>query len=363
MRTGGAGGSGSVDDCESSRRPSSVRARLRVAAGRAAPQPAGVWTCAGNWPDPTEVTSTKPATCPARCTSRSRTSSTDHGVAGPRPPSVAVGRCRRGGGPPVGGSGGPAGGGLRRLESRRFGSGVVGADRRGPPWRPDSRRRPRRVDGDGGELETGTATVEPGDLTVAHDDLYAGGLPTLTADEAAALATGSSMHGRRSGSAGRSNRWTPSRATCPGRVNVPSTSLLAADGTLPGRRRPAGRVGRSGRGVLRLRRHRFGGGRCAGLGGVSVALFPGSWSQWCGEPRARGDRRDRGRHPDLPSLIGNGYHYRHDDPLAPRRLAAATPARCPVRARVVLERRRQRSPSRRRRRTLRRAPPHRSTSW
>ncbi|MDF2830638.1 MAG: rhodanese-related sulfurtransferase, partial [Mycobacterium sp.] len=37
----------------------------------------------------------------------------------------------------------------------------------------------------GGELETGSAATQPGDVVVAHDDLYAGALPTLTADEAA----------------------------------------------------------------------------------------------------------------------------------------------------------------------------------
>jgi thiosulfate/3-mercaptopyruvate sulfurtransferase len=37
-----------------------------------------------------------------------------------------------------------------------------------------------------GPLETGTVAPEPGDVTVAHDDLYAGARPTLTAEEAAA---------------------------------------------------------------------------------------------------------------------------------------------------------------------------------
>jgi thiosulfate/3-mercaptopyruvate sulfurtransferase len=37
-----------------------------------------------------------------------------------------------------------------------------------------------------GPLETGTVTPEPGDIVVTHDDLYAGAMPTLTAEAAAA---------------------------------------------------------------------------------------------------------------------------------------------------------------------------------
>src|SRR4051812_28184486 len=37
-----------------------------------------------------------------------------------------------------------------------------------------------------GPLESGVVTPDSGDVTVAHDDLYAGALPTLTAEQAAA---------------------------------------------------------------------------------------------------------------------------------------------------------------------------------
>ena len=40
----------------------------------------------------------------------------------------------------------------------------------------------------GGELQTGVVTPAEGDVTLGYDDLYAGALPTLTADDAAALA-------------------------------------------------------------------------------------------------------------------------------------------------------------------------------
>jgi len=36
-----------------------------------------------------------------------------------------------------------------------------------------------------GPLEIGSVTPEPGDVTVAHDDLYAGSRPTLTAEQVA----------------------------------------------------------------------------------------------------------------------------------------------------------------------------------
>jgi thiosulfate/3-mercaptopyruvate sulfurtransferase len=136
----------------------------------------------------------------------------------------------------------------------------------------------------GGELETGTATVESGDVSVAHEDLYVGALPTLSADEAAAL-------GRRLVDARAPERFRgdvepvdPVAGHVPGAVNVPSTSLLAADGTF-------------------LADHDLRAGWGDGIGaycgsgvtasvvvaalaaaGVPVALFPGSWSQWCGEP-------------------------------------------------------------------------------
>ena len=37
-----------------------------------------------------------------------------------------------------------------------------------------------------GPLESGSVTPQPGDVTVTHDDLYAGALPTLTAEQATA---------------------------------------------------------------------------------------------------------------------------------------------------------------------------------
>ncbi len=78
--------------------------------------------------------------------------------------------------------------------------------------------------------ETGAVTPEPGDVAVPHDDLYAGAMPTLTADEAAAL-------GPRLVDARAPERFRgdvepvdPVAGHVPGATNVPSTALLGTDG-------------------------------------------------------------------------------------------------------------------------------------
>jgi thiosulfate/3-mercaptopyruvate sulfurtransferase len=132
----------------------------------------------------------------------------------------------------------------------------------------------------GGELETGTATTKPGDVTVVYDDLYAGGLPTLTADEAATL--GERLVDGRAPERyrGEVEPVDPVAGHIPGAGNVPSTSLLAADGTFL----PAAEL----RAALGQATGAYcGSGITASVvvaalaaAGVPVALFPGSWSQW-----------------------------------------------------------------------------------
>jgi thiosulfate/3-mercaptopyruvate sulfurtransferase len=136
----------------------------------------------------------------------------------------------------------------------------------------------------GGELETGTATVEPGDVSVEYDDLYSGGLPTLAADQAAAL-------GGRLADARAPERFRgevepvdPVAGHVPGAVNVPSTSLLAADGTFLADDDLRAAWGEAAGAYC-------GSGVTASVvvaalasAGVPVALFPGSWSQWCADP-------------------------------------------------------------------------------
>jgi thiosulfate/3-mercaptopyruvate sulfurtransferase len=135
-----------------------------------------------------------------------------------------------------------------------------------------------------GPVETGSVTPEPGDVTVTNEHLYAGALPTLSADAAAAL-------GERLVDARAPERFRgevepvdPVAGHIPGAVNVPSTGLLAADGSF----RPDSDLRRALEGAA--------GAYCgsgvtasvviAGLAaiGVDAALFPGSWSQWSSEP-------------------------------------------------------------------------------
>jgi thiosulfate/3-mercaptopyruvate sulfurtransferase len=130
-----------------------------------------------------------------------------------------------------------------------------------------------------GDLEKGWVTAEPGDVSVVHDDLYTGGLPTLTADEAAAL--GPRLLDARAPERyrGEVEPVDPVAGHVPGAVNLPSTSLLTPEGTFA----QAPDIDVAGA--------YCGSGVTAAVvvaafaaAGESVALFPGSWSQWCAEP-------------------------------------------------------------------------------
>jgi thiosulfate/3-mercaptopyruvate sulfurtransferase len=127
-----------------------------------------------------------------------------------------------------------------------------------------------------GPLETGTVTPVPGDVCVAHDDLYAGARSTLTA----AQASTANLIDARSPERFRGDvePVDPVAGHIPGARNVPSTSLLADDGTFALDRLPA--VG----GVY------CGSGVTASVvvaafaaAGFDAALYPGSWSEWCSD--------------------------------------------------------------------------------
>ena len=104
-----------------------------------------------------------------------------------------------------------------------------------------------------GERESGPVSPEAGDVTVPHDDLYAGGLPTLTAETVMAADT---LLDARAPERflGHVEPIDPIAGHIPGACNAPSTGFLAGDGTfLDGkvlRRR------RRRRRLLWLRRHR-----------------------------------------------------------------------------------------------------------
>ena len=151
----------------------------------------------------------------------------------------------------------------------------------------------------GGDLETGVATVSPGDVTVAHRDLYQGALPTLTADQTAEF--GGPVLDARAPERFRGEREPvdPVAGHIPGARNAPSTSVLSVDGTF--RSDDELRQFFAERGVDGV----AGVGAYCGSGvtaavliaalhivGTESRLFPGSWSQWCAEadrPVATGD--------------------------------------------------------------------------
>ncbi|OBI81882.1 sulfurtransferase [Mycobacterium sp. E740] len=138
----------------------------------------------------------------------------------------------------------------------------------------------------GGELESGAIAPERGDVTVAHDDLYAGARLTVTAD--ALLGSELLLLDARAAERFRGDvePVDPVAGHIPGAVNVPSTGLLAEDGTLHADL--AERVGALGDGDVAVY---CGSGVTAAVtvaalaaAGVDAALFPGSWSEWSSDP-------------------------------------------------------------------------------
>ena len=132
----------------------------------------------------------------------------------------------------------------------------------------------------GGALQAGGVTPDPGDVAVLYDDLYAGAMPTLSADEAVAL--GSRLIDARAPERFRGDvePVDPVAGHIPGATNVPSTALLGADGGFLAEPDLAGALGDAA-GVY------CGSGVTASVVlaalaavGVDAALFPGSWSQW-----------------------------------------------------------------------------------
>ena len=141
----------------------------------------------------------------------------------------------------------------------------------------------------GGAVQNGPVTPQPGDIVVARHDLYAGALPTLTAEEAAEhpnLLDARAPERFR----GEVEPVDPVAGHIPGAKNVPSTSVLTADGTL------------LSEDELSALAWSFGGSEQVGVycgsgvtaallvaalsaAGVDAALFPGSWSQWSSQDR------------------------------------------------------------------------------
>ena len=147
----------------------------------------------------------------------------------------------------------------------------------------------------GGVLESGPADPEPGTVTVRHDDLYSAAMPTVTAEQVHETPMLDARAPERF--RGDVEPVDPIAGHIPGARNLPSTSLLADDGTfLPG---PELVALLAERGVADEPVGVYcGSGVTAAVAiaaltalGRDAALFPGSWSQWSsesGRPVARG---------------------------------------------------------------------------
>ena len=143
----------------------------------------------------------------------------------------------------------------------------------------------------GGSLDTGPVTPPPGNATVLHDDLYAGALPTLTAQQAAAADLTLLDARAPERFRGEVEPVDPVAGHIPGAKNLPSSTVLADDGTF---------LTQDALGQLLSEHGIDGGGRVGAYCGSGVtatitlaalttlgcpaALFPGSWAEWSSDP-------------------------------------------------------------------------------
>jgi thiosulfate/3-mercaptopyruvate sulfurtransferase len=136
-----------------------------------------------------------------------------------------------------------------------------------------------------GPLDTGAVVPEPGDVTMRHPDLYAGALPTLSAEKVMAADT---LLDARAPERFRGDvePIDPIAGHIPGAHNAPSTAFLTRDGTFLDEDD-----------LMRLFGDVDGVGAYCGSGvtasvvvaalatvGIDAALYPGSWSEWCSDP-------------------------------------------------------------------------------
>jgi thiosulfate/3-mercaptopyruvate sulfurtransferase len=142
----------------------------------------------------------------------------------------------------------------------------------------------------GHTLETGPVSPAPGNVAVPHDDLYAGGRPTLAA---AQVGQGVTLLDARAPERFRGDvePLDPVAGHIPGAKNLPSGAVLAGDGTFVGdyalaqllsdhdidRDGPVGVYCGSGvTAAITI--------AALAAAGREAALYPGSWSEWCSDP-------------------------------------------------------------------------------
>lgn len=145
----------------------------------------------------------------------------------------------------------------------------------------------------GGPVTSAPAPERTGAVTVAHDDLSAGALPTLTAGEAALLAQNGVLLDARAPERfrGEVEPVDPVAGHIPGAANLPSTSVLDENGGFVAADQLRARFTERGvNGVAPLGSYCGSGVTAAVLVaaaasvGIELALFPGSWSQWSSDP-------------------------------------------------------------------------------
>lgn len=141
----------------------------------------------------------------------------------------------------------------------------------------------------GGRLDTDPVVPPPGDATALHDDLYTGALPTLTARQVGDFTLLDARAPERF--RGDVEPIDPVAGHIPGAKNLPSASVLNADGTFL-----------AANALIQLLAERgiddddrlgayCGSGVTAAItvaalaaAGHRAALFPGSWSEWSSDP-------------------------------------------------------------------------------
>jgi len=150
----------------------------------------------------------------------------------------------------------------------------------------------------GHSLETGPVEPQPGNVTVLHDDLYAGSRPTLTAEQSGAGAVTLLDARAPERFRGDAEPLDPAAGHIPGAKNLPFTAVLAADGTFVGDYAVAQLLSDRGIGRDGPLGAYCGSGITASVAvaaltatGRQAALFPGSWSEWCSDPDRPVSRR------------------------------------------------------------------------